>query len=216
MHIKNTTLIISAIFLASCASTFSNLTSIKKLKVNSIKDGESIVIFSTGAPKACLVSSIDIQLLNQDKKLDSLNKPYVVAGFLAPNVARSLRGPVFTGTNYQIKPDFETHHGYLHAKRIKAGEYYFYPYSAVLDFPNTPKANFSVKANETVYLGEYFLTPTCKINKFPKGGIFVNNKFDRDMNKAQELNPNIDYFNVVQRIMTLEGGHDAYKQDSPP
>ena len=211
MHLKNITLIISTILLASCASTFSNLTSIKKLKNTSVKDGESIVIFSAGAPKGCWEAIISINLLDQSEEIET-GQVSTIGNFSTTGIFR----PVFTATNYQIKSEFKTNHGFLHAKRLRAGEYYFYPSAGAFIYPNAPKANFLVKPNEIVYIGEYFVTPVCKINKVPSTGIFVNNKFKRDMEKAQELNPNIDYSNVVQRIMTLEGGQNSYSQDSSP
>ncbi len=164
--------------LSACTSIFKNPTSVKYFDATSVEQGEATVFFSAGAPSGCF------------SRLISLN--------IRDAVTNKAEASPYEATSYQNKSDFETHQGFLHAIKLKPGNYYFYPYDWSATVISAHKASFSVKPNETVYLGELFFVAKCS-------SIYeINDKFDRDMNRIKELNPALDTSNVVKRIMVLD------------
>lgn len=136
MKIVRIVILITTCLLVSCASTFGNLTSIQRFEPEKVKNDDAVVILSAGTPKSCLGTEITLEIFTQNH-----NK---------------VRSYGYSASSHQLKSDYETHHGFLHAFTLKPGDYYLYPQNTIY-MTEAPKANFEILPNEIVYLGEYFV-----------------------------------------------------------
>jgi hypothetical protein len=100
---------------------------------------------------------------------------------------------------YISDTDSGTHFGTVNTFRLQAGKYYIYPVTAnALDNPmQTPTFTFEVKPSETVYVGELFMTSSCRLTK----RFIVNDEYDRDTKRATKENPSIPSGAPVKRLL---------------
>jgi hypothetical protein len=101
---------------------------------------------------------------------------------------------------YVNKSDFTDHHGTVNAFQLAPGTYYLTP-SIANPYIRTVKAptfQFEVRAGETTYVGELFMTQACALNTHYE----VRDQYERDMRIAAQKNPAITTRPPVKRLLT--------------
>ena len=161
-------------FLVSACSTVFNRVSVGALPA-------SVILVTAGSPKDCKAKITHLEVYERTSRMP-------VDGI--PNI------PVETYIN---DTDSGTHFGTVNTFRLQAGKYYIYPVTAnALDKPmQTPTFTFEVKPGETVYVGELFMTSSCRLTK----RFIVNDEYDRDTKRATKENPSIPSGAPVKRLL---------------
>lgn len=176
-------LAIMAVLLAGCG-TMKNRHDPAQFAVARMPADSAVVILSTGAPKRCTSTATFLQVMP----------------VLHANASSSAVVGV-DGSFY--KSDFESHHGLVNVFTLRAGKYVITPIIAnpYVKPTKVPRAEFSVEAGETVYLGEYFMPVSCSLRTWSR----FDDKFDRDMAIVDKKNPDLKLTNVVTRIPVFSG-----------
>jgi hypothetical protein len=177
-------LLCAAFLLGGCA-TVDNRHGAEKFAYAPENPEEAVVILSLGATEKCFNYVTRLKLLP------------AAAPYSGPMIA-SL--PV---DSYVIKSEYTDHHGYLHVLRLKPGSYYLAPFinNPRVKVSYASRADFSVKAGEVVYLGEYFLEQACGLST---GGQY-RDQADRDLELLKSKNPALSRANIQKRILRTTG-----------
>jgi hypothetical protein len=170
--------------LGGCAS-MENRLSPAKVDPMVLANGSGIVVISSGAAKRCISTAT---MLNVARA----GSPYGKNGLYGVNVDA-----------YVIKSDFPDHQGSLSAFELKPGNYQLYP--SILNpyvVPvKIPKAEFSVKAGEVVYIGEFFMPEACSFSNVTQ----LNDEQARDVAILRERNPQLAAKPLTKRIAVFTG-----------
>ncbi|MDB5468691.1 MAG: hypothetical protein JWR84_251 [Caulobacter sp.] len=107
--------------------------------------------------------------------------------------------------NYVIASDFKDHQGTVNLYVLPEGEYQFYPtvLNPYLKYVEIRRGRFSVKAGETVYIGEVFLTQGCG----PDPVVEVRDQQERDVSMAVAMRPEVGAMTVVKRLAYFDGSY---------
>lgn len=180
-NIKNFLLLISSALVIACG-TVSNKTGVDLLPAAALNSpSEGIVIVSAGAPEHCTSVATFLSVREVTSKKVVLSVPSIGVDV------------------YVHKSDFADHHGTINALRLPAGSYYFTP-SIAGPYIRTiiaPTFEFEVKAGETTYVGELFMTKACALHTIFE----VRDQFDRDMTLALKKNPALAGRAALRRLM---------------
>ena len=176
-------LLLATAFLAGCG-TVSNRTSPAGMPQEVFDKADTgVIILSAGAGRHCISEATYLIT-------------YEVATRKPTNAA------VIFVDNYTVPSDFPEHYGTVNALHFHPGSYYFSPrisnpFAQTVKAPELP---FTVKAGETVYLGEIFMPKSCSL----KTSFEVNDFEGRDLKVARERNPAIDRRPVTKRLIRLQ------------
>lgn len=179
---------------AVCAA-FPNLASAERLPAGSLESSENgVIIVATGAKEGCanLANRLRIQELSTRETMRDL-----------PMDGRSMDSA------------FSTHQGFVSAVALKPGKYRAWP---IFMHPHVKQMvittyDFEVRANETTYIGEVFISPSCSLSN----QYVTNDQYERDVGVAIQKNPAIAARYPVKRLMqtgeTFESGRfdELYK-----
>lgn len=177
---------LALILWAPAASAFPNVNGPAKAKLPA-PAGHGVVVSSSGAPKTCISKGTEL--------------------WVAPFGRRQMKDVITSVVldNYVIKSDFGDHHGVINVMVLPEGEYQFYPYvlNPWMEFKAPSRGRFSVKAGETVYIGETFLSSGCG-----GGGVVieVRDQQVRDLAKLKQMRPDLDTAGIVKRLAYFDGG----------
>lgn len=169
--------------LAGCAA-FTNFNAPEKAKATP-PAGSGIIILSTGAKERCFTAATELMIMSVSAR-SALD---IAAGAMVDN--------------YSVKSDFSDHQGNVHVIALPAGEYLLYPnvLNPMLVSTQTPKAEFEVKAGETAYIGEFYMTKACSWSNI----MDFRDEFDRDMTMVRARNPAFADVKVEKRIARFTG-----------
>lgn len=172
-----------AMLLAGCG-TMQNRYDPSTFAAAQVPADSAVVILSTGAPRRCTATATFLQVTPVLKANESSSAVLGVDGSF-------------------FKSDFEDHHGLVNVFALRAGKYVITPIIAnpYVEPTKVPRAEFSVEAGETVYLGEYFMPVSCSLRTWSR----FDNKFDRDMTIVDKKNPELKLTDVVTRIPVFSG-----------
>ncbi|MEM7779887.1 MAG: hypothetical protein AAF697_05790 [Pseudomonadota bacterium] len=109
----------------------------------------------------------------------------------------------FTANNEFVRPQLDENHGFLHAANVPPGDYLITLDIGVRRTVSAPVAHLSLAQNDLVYLGEIFIDSACA-GFGNSDNILINNQAERDLGKAEELNPAIIAEDVELRILRFE------------
>lgn len=109
--------------------------------------GAGLVILSAGSLESCH---------------PSLNHSTVVSIYLADDsFFRSEVASLEVNSTF-LDSEFVSHHGHLYILKLSAGKYYLVPRVITMGgYLSPPRADFEVYANETTYLGEFYMDNEC-------------------------------------------------------
>jgi hypothetical protein len=105
--------------------------------------------------------------------------------------------------NFFVKSDYPDHQGSLSVFALKAGEYQLYPtvLRPFLTPKQVPKAEFTVVAGEVVYVGEYFMTVSCRWSDYQE----LRDEEPRDMALIEAKNPKLAAMPKAKRMAKFTG-----------
>lgn len=177
-------LLISLIFLHGCAM-MSNRTHPQNLNLNDLPTQSSIIVLSTWAPETCTSTSTFLKVMPVTEKYNGSEVALL-------NI-----------DNSYVKSDFPNNAGHIHALAIPAGDYYLTPMIAnpYVKAQKMPKADFSIKAGEIVYLGEYHMHNSCALSFTAS----FNDEYQRDMTMLTERNAQFKNVTVESHVVTYSG-----------
>jgi hypothetical protein len=170
---------VAAALLSGCM-TFQNLADPVKITEAQMSGKLGIIVLSTGAFQNCIATATYLKIMPSTASFSS-----------------SSTASLFVDAS-TVKSDFTDHYGNLHAFAIPAGKYYIAPGIAnnVIAIQRH-KADFSVDAGETVYLGEYFMTRSCALETLAE----LRDMRVRDMALLALRNPNLAKKPISYRIL---------------
>lgn len=176
--------LLASLALAGCG-TMSNRLAPEGVDVASVPPEAGIAVLSTGAPQKCVSTAT---FLNLQPRGGTYGRDNLLG--VAVDV-------------YVIPSDFQEHYGFLHALVLKAGDYQLYPSIAnpYVQAKRVPKAEFSVRAGEVVYLGEYFQPISCTLNPSSE----VRDQETRDMALLAKKNPALAARPYEKRLLEFSG-----------
>jgi hypothetical protein len=161
------------------ASTFSP----EKLKqLPSEKMG--VLILSSGAPKPCMANSHQINIDKAGERYRHETKMML---------------PI---DSYVLRSDFSTHQGVVNVVPMAPGDYQLYllPQQPMVRAIQSPRAYFSVRPGEVVYLGELFLAESCGRSVLP---VFRDQQA-RDMAFVLSRNPKLAAYLLSVRLLKAD------------
>jgi len=178
-------LALTLLFWGPPASAFPNHNTPAKAKLPA-PAGHGVVISSSGAPRKCVVKASQLHI-----------SPVGKASIWDVKISLVL-------DNYTVKSEFEGHHGFINVNVLPEGEYQFYPHSLnAASYRVLGRGRFSVKAGETVYIGEIFRVAGCG-DSGGRMGLEVRDQQARDLEMAKRLRSEIDTTRVVKRLAYVE------------
>ncbi len=147
--------------------------------------GSGVLIVSTGAPKGCTSFATDL----------------IFAEFGA-EMRRKIVGGSWIDNGF-AKSDFEGQKGTLSVFILPEGEYQVYPVPVNPSFVavRMPRARITVRAGETVYVGEFFLREACKWGSYE-----VRDREARDLAQLRGRRPEFSSTTIIKRLMTFDAG----------
>lgn len=95
--------------------------------------------------------------------------------------------------------EFSDHHGHLYILKLPTGRYYLIPHLAGGYYVAPPRAYFTVYANETTYLGEFYMANQC--NELAR--FLLRDQEGRDRAMLLMKNPAFNDVRVTKRLVTL-------------
>ena len=95
--------------------------------------------------------------------------------------------------------DFPEYHGTVNALRLPPGTYYLAPWRMSVTPRTTPTFVFDVRAGETTYVGELYMTWIGA----REAAFAIRDRYDRDIAFAREKNPGIAARPVVKRLLRV-------------
>ena len=176
------TLLLATSLLASACGSLPNKTSVETLPPAAFSaPNTGVVVLSTGAPQLCMSTAtmLSVRDLSTRKAVESV--------------------PAIPVDVYVHKSDFAGHHGSVNALQLAPGTYYLTP-SVLNPYVRTvtaPTFQFEVRAGETTYVGELFMTQACALNT----SFVINDQYERDMRIASQKNPAVSKRTPVKRLM---------------
>ena len=176
-------LCLATLLLASACGSLPNKTSVEALAPAAFgASNTGVVVLSAGAPEHCISTSTALSLRDGS------------TGKVVESV------PAIPVDVYVHKSDFAGHHGTVNALQLAPGSYYLTP-SILNPYVRTvsaPTFQFEVRAGETTYVGELFMTRACALTT----SFVVNDRYERDMRVAAQKNPAVAKRAAVKRLMT--------------
>jgi hypothetical protein len=178
--------LMSLALVSGACATFNNVLGPEKIDPAAVSSNEGVVVLSAGAASRCIKAATQLNLA-------LAGVPYGRSGIHAINV-----------DNYTIKSDFPTHQGNLSVFVLKAGSYQLYPstLNAFVQPTQVPKAEFSVKTGEVVYIGEYFMEVACQ---FTETFSTFRDQEARDIALLRQRNPRFGNRPVTKRLASFTG-----------
>ena len=172
------------ILVPGCAS-INNRLDPSRISLTQVPSNSGIIIISAGAPKRCVTTSTFLKVLPATSKYN--NAPIALLGV----------------DSYALKSDFADHQGNVHTLALPAGDYYLAawianPYVTAL---RVPKADFSIRAGEVVYMGEYFMDVACAWNTVSN----YRDQRERDLLILRIKNPELGNTTIITRIPRFSG-----------
>ena len=182
MHPRTIVLLLATSVLVSACGSLPNRASVETLSPAAFSAANTgVVVLSTGAPQHCISTATMLSVRDLSTR----------------RVVESVPGiPVDV---YVHKSDFAGHHGMVNALQLVPGSYYLTP-SVLNPYVRTvtaPTFQFEVRAGETTYVGELFMTQGCALNT----SFVVNDQYERDMRVASQKNPAVSKRTPVKRLM---------------
>jgi len=168
--------------LLSACGTISNKTGIESLPTTAFSASNTgVVLLSAGAPEYCVSQATFLSIR------ESATKKVVES---VPSIGVDV---------YVHKSDFADHHGTVNAFQLPPGSYYLTPSVAnpYIHTLSAPTFEFDVKAGETTYVGELFMTRACALNT----SFEVRDRFDRDMALAMKKNAVVAGRTPIKRLL---------------
>ena len=95
--------------------------------------------------------------------------------------------------------EFSDHHGHLYVLKLPTGRYYLIPHLAGGYYVAPPRAYFTVYANETTYLGEFYMANECN----ERARFLLRDQEGRDRTMLLMKNPAFNDVRVTKRLVTL-------------
>lgn len=171
------------ILLGGCASIIAAPDGVDDYAVDAREVGKSTIVLSVASQKTCLTgypAYLNVIDVKSDKEVDTfLMYQEIPSGAEIENETKS--------------PDF------LKAATLSPGSYALEFEILNKDTVNTPRAHFDLSANETVYLGEYFLGGDC--GAFVRSNpIVISDKYERDSEIIKRFNANLHSRAISKRI----------------
>jgi hypothetical protein len=186
--------ILSALLIEGCTP----LRDPSHLNFSNVSDKQAIVVFTTGSPALCSLSSPD---------------PWMVSIF--PVGAPYPKGYVLVATisNTFMKSDFTDHPGSILAVALDPGDYYVAPIVFNGQATQVARYDFSVSAGEVVYLGEYWMLKGCEPPTSTDGSGKIalhaiatfRDQEQRDFALLAEKNPQLSKANITKQILVESG-----------
>lgn len=104
-----------------------------------------------------------------------------------------------------LDSEFESHHGHLYILKLPACKYYLAPRLGIVFLRgspfSTPRADFEVYANETTYLGEFYMDNECL--QFAK--LLLRDQEARDLTMLRSRNPAFRTIRITKRLLVFVG-----------
>lgn len=170
--------------LSGCATSFKNPSGLAFFDATEMKPDRATIFLSTAAEKTCL-SSYPVDML-----IKNVESGKTVAGFNLNNQFN--------------KSDIEPTEGrdaiFVSAKTLDPGDYTVEFKFTGAQTTQTPTANFSVRAGDAVYLGEFLFAGAC-------GAFVLNNEIEisdmsaRDFSHIRQFNPAVKESSIEIRVL---------------
>ena len=179
-------LAVTAMLLPGCA-TVDNRFGADRVSAADIDGASSIVILSAGADERCTSAATFLKVKPSGVDYEGSRGEIALLAVDA----------------YVMKSDFADHQGNLHVLKLQPGSYYAAPWVAngMLAAKRVPKAEFTVKAGEIVYLGEYYMPLACAWETVSE----FRDQESRDLALLAQKNPGLAARPVVKRIAAFTG-----------
>jgi hypothetical protein len=171
-----------SVLLSGCI-TIPNRTGLNRLSPAAFSaTNTGVVVLSYGAPGRCLTKSTVLTV--HDQASGRGVKPEIQLFVDAVNMHKS---------------DFAEHYGAVSAFQLAPGTYFLHPAVLALNVSvsKSPTFVFDVRAGETTYAGELFMTRSCGY----QNAFVIRDQYDRDIALAREKNPAIEGRPVVKRLL---------------
>jgi hypothetical protein len=144
----------------------------------------SVILVTSGSPADCKAKVTHLKVYEQTFRIPVDDIPNI------PVETYVSDGDSGTATSY----------GTVNAFRLQPGKYYLYPVIVNVHENLTPPIfSFEVKSGETVYIGELFMTQSCRLIK----RFVVNDEYDRDIKRAMDGNPSLEAGKPVKRLLKI-------------
>jgi hypothetical protein len=175
---------VCCILLPACTGFMSNRYAAELVSPLNANAGMGLVILSVGSQESC--------------------QPGIyLATFLAiyPDSDSLFRGDAanLDVNSTFMDSEFSDHHGHLYVLKLPTGRYYLIPHLAGGYYVAPPRAYFTVYANETTYLGEFYMANQC--NELAR--FLLRDQEDRDRAMLLMKNPAFKDVRVTKRLITL-------------
>lgn len=95
--------------------------------------------------------------------------------------------------------EFRDHHGHLYVLKLPSGRYYLTPHLTGGYYVPPSRADFTVYANETTYLGEFYMDNQCD----ERARLLLRDQEIRDRAMLLMKNPAFNDVRVTKRLVTL-------------
>lgn len=173
----------SCILLTSCTGAIANRYAAELAVPASANLKTGLVILSVGAKEACHPSIGEATRLLVVHNSDSL---------IQHSEATLEVNPTFMDSEYA------DHYGHLYVLPLPAGEYYLVPSAGpYAENWTPPRADFQVIANETSYVGEFFLDNMCS----DPAKFLLRDQETRDLALLRSKNSAFSHVRVAKRLL---------------
>ncbi len=171
-------LLAALLVLPGCATRTAG-TSVVRLSPGAFDDASTgVVVFSAGAPQG-RAGFVTYLLVYPQGSIETIR-----------------HSPLIPIDLFAEKSDFEDHHGMVHALNLAPGSYYFSTMSMSARTRVRPTFVFDVRAGETTYLGELFMSTGTGGRSFQ-----IRDQYDRDLAIAREKSPALQGRTVARGLL---------------
>jgi hypothetical protein len=171
---------VCCILLPACTGFVSNKYAAELVSPLDANAGMGLVILSVGSQESCpLVIFSTFLAIYPDS--DSLFRSDAVTLYVNSRLMDS---------------EFRDHHGHLYVLKLPSGGYYLTPSPAGR---YQPRGYFTVDANETTYLGEFYMANQC----YQRARFLLRDQESRDRAMLLMKNPAFKDVRVTKRLVTL-------------
>lgn len=156
-----------------------------------------VIILSVGAREPCPLFSSATEL-----RLFQAEGPFYPAAAVA-SLEINVR---------YVESEFADHHGRLYVLPLRSGKYVLVPslMTPAEYYVTPPKADFEVYANESAYLGEFYM-PDCN----GSGGMLFRDQETRDRAMLVAKNPDFGNVQITKRLLMFTGREPWYRNIWP-
>ena len=101
-----------------------------------------------------------------------------------------------------LDSEFVSHHGHLYVLKLSAGKYHLAPRLLTIGgYVSPPRADFEVYANETTYLGEFYMDNECG----QRANFLLRDQEARDLTMLRSRNPAFKMIPITKRLLAFTG-----------